>query len=74
MTTNRLIVLLDVRRGFHPEGHTGTLELDLKVLVDDGLIYCDQHHSLGKTVNTYYHLTKEGEALVDRLLQQADLR
>jgi hypothetical protein len=61
MTCNQLIVLMDVRRGFHAEGHCGTLPGDVKQLRWAGLV---------EGVDPL-RLTKEGEEVCDAILQYA---
>jgi hypothetical protein len=69
MTANQVIVLLDVSRGFDAERHLGTLREDVVFLKNADLIRDRLDVQAFK-----YKLTARGESLVERLLEQADLR
>jgi predicted transcriptional regulator len=66
MTANQVIVLLDVSRGFDKSRHLGTVDEDVKKLLKENLI----KEGGGFT----YELTWKGKAVVDRILEQAELR
>lgn len=69
MTSNQLILLLDVRRGFSREGHTGTLNKDIEYLKGWGLIEVGVSPL---TVDGFrYRLTEDGEKVCDSILKEA---
>ena len=70
MTANQVIVLLDIRRGFDKSRHPGTVDGDVKRLLKAGLV-CPWN----SVVKAFpYKLTAKGHEVVERLLEQADLR
>ena len=64
MTCNQLIVLMDVRRGFREEGHMGTMNDDIEMLKNAGLIESGERFPL--------QLTEAGAALSDEVLKRAN--
>jgi hypothetical protein len=69
MTANQVIVLLDVSRGFDAERHLGTLRGDVAFLENADLIRDRLDVQAFK-----YKLTARGQVVVDRILEQAELR
>ena len=62
MTANRLIVLLDIYRGFTPSNHTGSLDMDINYLKERGLV---------NRVEGHYQTTTKGEQLIILLKEMA---
>lgn len=56
ITTNQLVLLFDIHRGYDPKIHPGTLDTDLKVLLDNKLI------EPGSLTDFKYKLTSRGES------------
>ena len=73
MTTNQLVLLLDIHRGFDRDIHPGTLKEDLDELA---LLQLIRHPTFGrrKASPGEYETTEQGDKLVRRLLEQAELR
>lgn len=66
MTTNQVIVLMDVRRGWTREAHCGTLKGDVKHLICRDLI-----RKAGSDDHFPYELTNAGSNMCDEILQVA---
>jgi len=64
MTTNRLILLLDIHRGYDESNHTGTLREDLVRLEKDGLILSGVNGPI---------LSRKGQDVVEVVLGVASL-
>ena len=67
MTTNQLIVLLDIHRGFDRAIHCATVNGDLEEL-------CYRWGLIRPSRSFEFELTEKGDKLVKRLLEQAELR
>ncbi|MCK9460620.1 MAG: hypothetical protein M0R80_13360 [Proteobacteria bacterium] len=64
MTTNQIVLLLDICQGFSKDRHLGTLERDLQILLRKGLI---------DSTKTDWKLTDRGYQVANLLLLVGDL-